>query len=384
MHSDDNAPSAIPVSLTRRFLDELTTDQLLERLDLALEGANLGIWDWDLRDNSVQFDRRWCEMLGLDHATTPMVLETWSARVHPDDLDGCYRDIQAHLAGTSPRYQNTHRMRHADGSWRHILDRGRISGRDADDRPIRFTGTHLDVTALVVAQQRVRLEERARLAVLGNFAATLAHELNSPLQVIALAAHALDALEVPPAQEGALREAVQAIDEMTRHAGRITSALRVLAADVGADANAGCRIPEVLERTRDLFQARFDGEGIRLDIENATADIMVDAPLGDVLRAMVILFDAALRALLGVSADTRAVRLQVTCDGETVQFHCADTGVPWGAPGEQGTAGADAGLGPVELLQQFVERHGGRIASEGGGRANAYVVRLPRAGRRAE
>ena len=76
------------MNLTRRFLDELTSAQLLERLDLALEGANLGIWDWDLRDNSVQFDRRWCEMLGLDHATTPMVLDTWSARVHPDDVDG--------------------------------------------------------------------------------------------------------------------------------------------------------------------------------------------------------------------------------------------------------------------------------------------------------
>lgn len=382
MSADEIAPSDVPPSLTRRFLDELTTEQLLERLDLALEGADLGIWDWDLRDNSVQFDFRWCAMLGLDHATTPMVLETWSARVHPDDIDGCYRDIQTHLAGASARYQNTHRMRHADGSWRHILDRGRISGRDADGRPIRFTGTHLDVTALVVAQQRVRLEEQARLAVLSNFSATLAHELNSPLQVIALAAHALDALEVPPAQERALREAVQAIDEMTGHAGRITSALRVLAADVGTDAGAGCRISDALARTRDLFQARFDGEGIRLDIEDTTAGVAVDAPLGDVLRAMVILFDAALRALLGVSADARDVRLQVTCDEETVQFHCADTGVPWGAPGETAEGGADGGLGPVELLQQFVERHGGRIVHEGEGPANAYVVQLPRAGRR--
>lgn len=385
MPSDDNAPSAVPPSLTRRFLDELTTDQLLERLDLALEGANLGIWDWDLRDNSVQFDRRWCEMLGLDHATTPMVLETWSARVHPDDIAGCYRDITAHLDGTASRYQNTHRMRHADGSWRYILDRGRISGRDEDGRPIRFTGTHLEITALVEAQQRVRLEEQARLAVLANFSATLAHELNGPLQVIALAAHALDALVVPPEEEFALREATQAIGQMTVHAGRITSALRVLAADVGGDAGLGCRVSEVLERTRDLFQARFDGEGIRLDIDDTTAGVLVDAPLGDVLRAMVILFDAALRAMLGVPADARAVRLHVTSDEEAVHLHCADSGVPWGAPGEPDTAGQVAGLGPVELLQQFVERYGGRIAHEdkAEGPANAFVLRLPRTGQRA-
>ncbi len=49
------------ITLVRRFLDALTSEQLVERLDLALNGANLGIWDWDLRDDSVQFDRRWCE-----------------------------------------------------------------------------------------------------------------------------------------------------------------------------------------------------------------------------------------------------------------------------------------------------------------------------------
>ncbi len=124
-----------PVRRLREFLDHPTHEELLDRLDLALEGAGLGIWDWDLRDDAVQFDRRWCEMLGLDHTVTPMHIDTWRERVHPDDLDGCYRDIAAHIEGRSPRYENTHRMRHADGTWVHILDRGRISGRDDSGRP---------------------------------------------------------------------------------------------------------------------------------------------------------------------------------------------------------------------------------------------------------
>ena len=107
----------------KSFVDKLSPEALVERLKLALDGSRLGIWDWDLTDNSVQFDRRWCEMLGLDHATTPMTLETWSGRVHPDDLDRCYADIKAHLELRSTGYENVHRVRHADGRWISILDR---------------------------------------------------------------------------------------------------------------------------------------------------------------------------------------------------------------------------------------------------------------------
>ena len=135
------------MSKLREFLDQISHAQLLDRLNLALDGASLGIWDWDLRDNSVQFDHRWCEMIGLDPATTEMHLKTWEARVHPDDLAGAYRDIQAHIEGRTARYENIHRMQHTNGSWVYILDRGRISGRDETGKPIRFTGTHFDVTA---------------------------------------------------------------------------------------------------------------------------------------------------------------------------------------------------------------------------------------------
>ncbi|MFM1871555.1 MAG: hypothetical protein RL398_977, partial [Planctomycetota bacterium] len=143
-----------------RFLDRISHDDLLMRLDLALRGANLGIWDWDLRDNSVQFDRRWCEMLGLDHAVTPMQLSTWSERVHPDDLASCYADVNAHIEGRTPFYENVHRMRHANGEWRYILDRGQISGRDPDGRPIRFTGTHFDLTSRERDRQRIADHQR--------------------------------------------------------------------------------------------------------------------------------------------------------------------------------------------------------------------------------
>lgn len=158
------------------FLDNITTEQLMERLELALDGAGLGIWDWDPRDNSVQFDRRWCEMLGLDHDKTSMQLTTWESRVHPDDLAQCYRDIQAHVEGRTAQYENVHRMRHADGRWVYILDRGRICEREPDGKPARFTGTHFDVTVVETARQV--------LASQGRQLATMVRKLPLPAAMV--------------------------------------------------------------------------------------------------------------------------------------------------------------------------------------------------------
>ena len=115
-------------------------------VDFALEGAGLGIWDWYLETNAVKFDKRWAEMLGLDIETIPMELATWESRVHPDDLQPCYADMQAYMNGETDVYENVHRMRHAQGHWVSILDRGRFSDWDDQGKPIRFTGTHFDIT----------------------------------------------------------------------------------------------------------------------------------------------------------------------------------------------------------------------------------------------
>lgn len=121
---------------------------ITKRQNYILEGAALGAWDWWLESNQVEFDSRWFEMLGLDPKSTNQSLSTWESRVHPEDLVKCYVDIKAHLDGKVPFYENVHRMRHANGEWVWILDRGRVSEFSSNGKPIRFTGTHLDITAL--------------------------------------------------------------------------------------------------------------------------------------------------------------------------------------------------------------------------------------------
>lgn len=133
-----------------------TSESRSQRLELALETSGLGVWDWDLRQDFVALDARWCEMLGLDAASTPMTLDTWKHRVHPDDLPASLRDLQEHLEGRTSAYANIHRLQHADGRWIRVLARGRVSQRDELGRPLRVTGTHTDITETELARDELR------------------------------------------------------------------------------------------------------------------------------------------------------------------------------------------------------------------------------------
>ncbi len=128
----------------------------VEKLSFVLEGAGLGSWDWNLETNEVAFDSRWCRMLGLDPVTTPMKLDTWDSLVHPEDRARAYQDVTAHIEGRTRQYENIHRIRHADGSWVWILDKGKITERDSSGKPIRFSGIHLDITAQKLAEQELQ------------------------------------------------------------------------------------------------------------------------------------------------------------------------------------------------------------------------------------
>ena len=130
------------------------------RWQYAIESADHGVWDWDARSNKVFFSTQWKAMLGHADAEVGDGLDEWEGRVHPDDLPAAWAALKQHLEGHSPSYSNEHRMRHKDGSWRWILDRGRVVERGEDGQPLRVMGTHTDITDRKEAEAALRTSER--------------------------------------------------------------------------------------------------------------------------------------------------------------------------------------------------------------------------------
>lgn len=148
---------AIVRDLTRQQASEAALRASEESLDLALRGADLGLWDWNIQTGEVTFNVRWAGMLGYKLEEIEPHVDSWSRLVHPEDMPGTKEALQRHLDGETPAYGTTHRLRHKDGSWRWILDRGKVVERDSQGRPLRAAGTHMDITESRAAQERLRL-----------------------------------------------------------------------------------------------------------------------------------------------------------------------------------------------------------------------------------
>ena len=117
-----------------------------QRWQFALEGAGDGVWDWNLRTNDIFFSRQWKAMLGFaEHEITDSFSE-WEHRIHPDDHEYAEAAVRDYLEGRTPVYNSEHRLLCKDGSYKWILDRGKIISRDEEGRPLRFIGTHSDIT----------------------------------------------------------------------------------------------------------------------------------------------------------------------------------------------------------------------------------------------
>lgn len=129
------------------------------RWQFALESAGDGLWDWNMQTNEVFFSKQWKAMLGYEEHEIGRTLGEWDSRVHPDDKKGCYDDIDRYLRGEIPLYRNEHRVRCKNGSYIWVLDRGKVTERSADGKPLRMIGVHTDVSARRESEEHLRKTE---------------------------------------------------------------------------------------------------------------------------------------------------------------------------------------------------------------------------------
>ncbi|MDD1761517.1 MAG: PAS domain S-box protein [Methanothrix sp.] len=172
-----------------RALEE--RDNLLKKLSesearwqFALEGSGDGVWDWNIDTNNVFFSHQWKAMLGYEDQEIEDNIEEWSRRVHPDDLEKCYREIDRHFRGEVPVYHCEHRVLCKDGTYKWILDRGKVILWSDEGKPLRAIGTHSDITERKRSEEALK-ESRRRLANIIDFLPDATLAVNQKREVIA-------------------------------------------------------------------------------------------------------------------------------------------------------------------------------------------------------
>lgn len=157
-----------------------------ERWKFALEGSGDGVWDFDEDRNRAYFSTRWKEMLGHADHEVGETLSEWFDRIHPDDRKAVFKAISDYRRGATAGYQTEHRLRHRDGHWIWMLDRGKIVERHADGRPRRVVGVHTDITRLKQAEQALLDKHAVELAsrAKSEFLSRMSHEMRTPLNAV--------------------------------------------------------------------------------------------------------------------------------------------------------------------------------------------------------
>ncbi|OQW94298.1 MAG: hypothetical protein BWK79_06590, partial [Beggiatoa sp. IS2] len=159
--------TAIILDITKRKRAEEALRQSEEQFDLAMQGSNDGLWDWNLKTNEVYFSPRWKSMLGFAEDEIRHHVDEFKRLTHPDDLVAVCEKLAAYLEKRTLNYEATLRMQHKDGHWVWILARGMALWHE-HSKPYRMVGTHTDLTALKQAEESLRRsEERFNLAMQG-------------------------------------------------------------------------------------------------------------------------------------------------------------------------------------------------------------------------
>ena len=135
-----------------------------ERLNLALTGTKVGVWDWDLETNEMYFSPTWKEMLGYESDELENKLQTWENLLHKDDLQKYFTHLNNYITGANETYEIEFKLKHKNGQFIHILSRARGNKNESNEY-IRLTGTNIDLTGKIKAQQQTKdlneeLEER--------------------------------------------------------------------------------------------------------------------------------------------------------------------------------------------------------------------------------
>ena len=172
------------VDITTQKKRKRQLETLTERLELATEAGQFGVWDWNVETDEVTYDERWASMLGYSLEDVQPTLEEWESRVHPDDYPDVKAALDEHFAGETDYYDCDHRMRTKSGEWKWIRDVGKVVEWNEDGSPQRAVGIHQDVTEEKEREGALEQERERFAALFESFPASVisvSYEGNEPI-----------------------------------------------------------------------------------------------------------------------------------------------------------------------------------------------------------
>ena len=367
------------ISDRRRSDNAVKTSE--ERLKLVIEASSDGFWDYRLDGAASVVSDRCVTMLGYKSGEAPLTMPDVNLLIHPDDAPLVKQIWEEHLAGKTPRYESQHRRRASDGSWRWILDRGKVVERTEAGQPVRITGTQTDITERRGLEASLGAAER--LESLGLLASGFAQELDSVFSVIR--AHAL----LANITTGLPIKAVESLEVIQLAVARAKSMSRNLivlgeGADVGKVAHAIVVSDAVREAVRLLSPNLPRTISVVVeDLTDGRERVAIDS--SRMQQAILNLLMRSTEALVNNGLITLRVTQAVGGAQSLVRVECIDQGEPLNADQQQHAFDALAADGSLRgrtalglaAAKRFADSAGGHATVSVGAEGTIFCLSLP-------
>jgi PAS domain S-box-containing protein len=254
-----------------------------ERFDLAMQGANDGLWDWDVAADTVYFSPRWKAMIGYGVDEIGDTFNEWSERIHPEDLSEAMATITAYCQSDHSHYESIFRFRHKDGRYLWVLSRA-VAVRDAQGKIVRLVGTHSDITANKLAEASLRQAKEAAEAAnraKSEFLANVSHEIRTPMNgVLGMLNLAMDT-QLDATQRDYIQTAHDSADALMAIINDILDFSKIEAGKLEIETHA-LRMSTLVSEVAELMRASAEAKGLAIVVELETGG--VDDVVGDAGR----------------------------------------------------------------------------------------------------
>ena len=319
------------VTASKAAADALALER--QRLDNILRGTNVGTWEWNVQTGEARFNERWAEMIGYTIAElAPRGSEIWLRSVHPGDLAGSDEALNRHFAGDTDAYECELRMRHRDGRWIWVLDRGRVSSRTPDGRPEWMHGTYQDITERHAANEALLAATRAAeaaSAAKSSFLTNMSHEIRTPLNAVVGLTYLLGHSQLDAEQSGHVAKIQLAGRSLMGLINNVLDLAKIEAGETSIDVHP-FDLNELIEGLAAVFGSQARAKGLEFTVSLPSG--LPRQVQGDALRLGQVLTNLLGNAIKftergGVSLVVESLGGDVTRQQLGLRFSVRDTGI---------------------------------------------------------
>jgi len=329
-----------------------------ERWQFALEGAGDGLWDWNTATDEIYYSRRLKELLGYSDEDMENTLSAWEKLIHPDDICYVLEEVDKLMRGETELYSTEHRLICRDGSYKWILDRGKVIKKNAEGRPLRIIGIFTDITGNRLIEESLA----AALAEKEALMRELQHRVKNTLTMIT----SLVSLELGQSDNPDVQKSLKTIE------GRVMVLSNLYHILYAGDGATGLPLDSYLKTIIGSVTSGYGESGRKISIHTDFQSIEIDPKRATSIG--IILNEFLTNSIKYAFQDRESITVNIALrmDEGRIKLYFSDDGT--GLP-ENFNSELSAGLG-LKLVNLLASQMKGefRIAD---GDASAFEVALP-------